>query len=172
MRSKRRDAEFSAWAADVQAQLLRKAYLLSGDQESARDLVQQVLLSTYLAWTRVDHPTAYARTSMLRAFFKMAKVSQRELPAETIPERIEQSHPTDERLTLLNVLAALPPRMRATVMLRFWDDLSVADTAAVLGCSEGTVKSATSRALAQLRRCLGEDFDVDLPLTTALGGTR
>jgi RNA polymerase sigma-70 factor (sigma-E family) len=172
MRSKRRDTEFSAWASDVQAQLLRKAYLLSGDQESARDLVQQVLLSTYLAWTRVDHPTAYARTSLVRAFFRMAKVSQRELPTETIPERIEQPHLTDERLTLLSVLAGLPPRMRATVMLRFWDDLSVTDTAALLGCSEGTVKSATSKALGQLRRSLGDDLDVDLPLTTAQGGTR
>lgn len=172
MHGKQRDAEFSAWAADVQGLLLRKAYLLVGDRESARDLVQQVLLTTYLAWKRVDNPTAYASTSLLRAFFKVAKMRQRELLTDAVPERVGLPEPTAERLTLLGALAGLPPRMRATVMLRFWDDLSVADTAALLGCSEGTVKSTTSKALAHLRRCLGDEIDVHPFLTTAPGGTR
>lgn len=172
MRGKQRDAEFSAWAADAQLLLLRKAYLLAGDQESARDLVQQVLLSTYLAWNRVDNPTAYARTSLVRAFFKVAKMRQRELLTDAVPDGGEEPEPTAERLTLLGALAGLPPRMRATVMLRFWDDLSVADTAALLACSEGTVKSTTSKALAHLRRCLGDEVDVHPFLTTAPGGTR
>ncbi|WP_243060781.1 SigE family RNA polymerase sigma factor [Nocardioides sp. SR21] len=166
MRRRSREDAFTAWAGDAQHQLHRKAYLLTGEQESARDLVQQVLLSTYLAWHRVDHPTAYATTSLVRAFFKVAEQRRRELPSDVLVE-IPAPHPAlDDRLTLLDALAELPPRMRATLMLRFWDDLSVRDTAHVLGCSEGTVKSATSKALAHLRDRLGE------AVTTAPGELR
>jgi RNA polymerase sigma factor (sigma-70 family) len=125
-----------------------------------------------MAWNRVEHPTAYATTSLLRAFFKIAKVRQRELLTETPVEAITQRQPTEERLTLLRALNELPPRMRATVMLRFWDDLSVRETARLLGSAEGTVKSTTNKALGHLRRHLGDDFDVDHPLATAPGGIR
>lgn len=163
MRRSRRDQEFSAWAGDAQAQLLRRAYLLTGERESARDLVQQVLLSTYLAWSRVEHPSAYAGTSLVRAFFRLSKARRRELLTD-VPEVAGPETPTEERLRLLDALAELPPRMRATVVLRFWDDLSVRETADLLGCSEGTVKSATSKALGHLRTRLGEDLETPLPL--------
>ena len=172
MRLGERDGEFSVWVEVAQPQLLRKAYLLAGDQHSAHDLVQQVLLSTYLAWNRVDHPTAYATTSLVRAFFKVAKVRQRELVTEVLVDTAAHPSPSEERLTLLQALRELPPRMRATVMLRFWDDLSVRDTAHLLRCSEGTVKSTTSKALAHLRSRLGEDFEIDHPVATAPGGIR
>lgn len=164
-RRSREDA-FTAWAGDAQHQLHRKAYLLTGEQESARDLVQQVLLSTYLAWRRVDHPTAYATTSLVRAFFKVAEQRRRELPSDVVIDAAAPHQSVDERLTLLDALAELPPRMRATLMLRFWDDLSVRDTAHVLGCTEGTVKSTTSKALGHLRDRLGET------VATTLGDTR
>lgn len=172
MRLGERDEEFSVWVEDAQPQLLRKAYVLAGDQHSARDLVQQVMLSTYIAWNRVDHPTAYATTSLVRAFFKVAKVRRRELVMEALVDTAADPRPTEERLTLLQALRELPPRMRATVMLRFWDDLSIRDTAHLLDCSEGTVKSTTSKALAHLRSRLGEDFEIDDPVDTAPGGIR
>lgn len=170
----RRDREeaFTAWAGDTQHQLYRKAYLLTGEQESARDLVQQVLLSTYLAWHRVDHPTAYATTSLVRAFFKVAQHRRREIVSDAVVETAAPHRSVDESLTLLEALEELPPRMRATVVLRFWDDLSVRDTAEVLGCSEGTVKSTTSKALAHLRRRLGENLDGHEAVTTAQGDNR
>lgn len=166
MRRRSRENAFTAWAGDAQHQLHRKAYLLTGEQESARDLVQQVLLSTYLAWHRVEHPTAYATTSLVRAFFKVAEQRRRELPSDVLVETPAPHPAVDERLTLLDALAELPPRMRATVMLRFWDDLSVRDTASVLGCTEGTVKSTTSKALGHLRDRLGES------VATTRGDTR
>lgn len=169
-RPSREDA-FTAWVGDTQHQLYRKAYLLTGERESARDLVQQVLLSTYLAWRRVDHPTAYATTSLVRAFFKVAAHRRRELLSDDVIDVPAPHRAPDDTLTLLGALAELPPRMRATVMLRFWDDLSVRDTAGVLGCSEGTVKSTTSKALAHLRDRLGEEF-TGLDATTATGATR
>jgi len=172
MRATGRDHAFSNWAGDTQQQLYRRAYLLTGERESARDLVQQVLLSTYLAWPRVDHPTAYATTSLLRAFFRATERGRREVPSETIDDVVAPQQTSDESLTLLDALKELPPRMRASVMLRFWDDLSVRETASLLGCTEGTVKSTTSKALAHLRARLGEDLRVDDPTATTKGAAR
>ncbi len=172
MRRARRDAAFSAWAGDTQQHLYRRAYLLTGERESARDLVQQVLLSTYLAWPRVDHPTAYATTSLLRAFLRAAERGRREVPSETFEDLLAPQQTPDDSLTLLDALRELPPRMRATVMLRFWDDLSVRETAGLLGCTEGTVKSTTSKALAHLRTRLGDDLSVDESSTTNEGAPR
>jgi RNA polymerase sigma-70 factor (sigma-E family) len=170
MRRRGREDEFSAWAGAAQHQLYRKAYLLTGERESARDLVQQVLLSTYLAWQRVDHPTAFATTSLVRAFFKLAERRRREIPSESVADQVAPLAAPDDTMTLLAAIGELSPRMRAAVLLRFWDDLSVRDTAALLGCSEGTVKSTTSKALARLRARLGEDLSAYESSFT--GGTR
>jgi RNA polymerase sigma-70 factor (sigma-E family) len=167
-----RDTEFSAWASDAQHLLFRKAYLLTGERENARDLVQQVLLSTYLAWMRVDHPTAYATTSLVRASFKVTDRRRREVLSDDIEGPSTPPSGSDDTVTLLEVLDELPPRMRAVVVLRFWDDLSVRETANVLGCSEGTVKSTSSRALAHLRTRLGDDIRIDSPTLTPKGATR
>lgn len=161
MRRARRDEEFTAWAGLAQQQLFRKACLLTGERESARDLVQQVLLSTHLAWSKVEHPSAYARTSLVRAFLKVAKDRRREVLFEEVTESGAPAEDRETSLVLLQALGDLPPRMRATVMLRFWDDLSVQETAELLGCTDGTVKSATSKALAHLRRRFGEDLEID-----------
>ncbi len=164
-----RDEAFSAWAGAAQNQLYRKAYLLTGERESARDLVQQVLLSTYLAWDRVEQPTPYATTSLLRGFFKVAKHRRREVLSDVIDESPTPLHAPEDALTVLDALKELPPRMRATLVLRFWDDLSVRETASLLGCSEGTVKSATSKGLAQLRSRFGGDLRTSEPAAAIKG---
>ena len=154
----RDEAAFVEFAQASRSRLRRTAYLLCGDWDQASDHVQEGLIRVYVAWprlTRAGREYAYARKAVVSAFLDHArKRSSKELPAEADPEL-----PSDEdlagsvvaRVALKSALGALPPRQRACVVLRYFDDLSVEDTAALLGCTEGTVKSQTSRALASLR---------------------
>jgi RNA polymerase sigma-70 factor (sigma-E family) len=131
-----------------------------GDRGLAEDLVQTALVKTYASWGKVRDlgaARAYARTTMVNtasSWFRR-KSWRNEQPTETIQERGYDEDPT-VRPALMEALAQLPPRQRAVVVLRFYDDLTVADTARALGCAEGTVKSQTSDALATLRTLLGE----------------
>ncbi|HEY9562368.1 MAG TPA: SigE family RNA polymerase sigma factor [Nocardioides sp.] len=157
-RGSAKDAEFSAWMSARQPALLRTAYLLCGEHHGAEDLVQVTLAKVYLNWTKVHTREAidgYARrilvnehNSLWRRAFK-----KRETLSAEIPGWIATRDVYDEGRgsALWELVQTLPPKQRAAVVLRYYEELSEAETADVLGCSVGNVKSQTSRALATLR---------------------
>lgn len=154
----RDEDEFVAFAQGSRDRLRRTAYLLCGDWDRAADHVQDALIRVYVAWprlTRAGREYAYARKALVSVVLDHARRrSSTELVVEADPQRpdgIDVAELVSARATLLQVMAELPPRQRACVVLRYFDDLSVADTAKALGCSEGTVKSQTARALDRLR---------------------
>lgn len=143
--------------------LLRSAFLLTGDQHAAEDLVQSALVRTAARWRRLErHDTAdaYVRTVMYR--IQVDRWRRRGVIAEdatdALPERLaaDPYAGADARLALRAALARLTPKQRAVLVLRFYDDLSEARTAEVLGCSPGTVKSQTHAALRRLRESAPE----------------
>ena len=154
------DAEFTEFVHASWAALYRTAYLMLGDRTEAEDLVQTALAKTYAAWSRVREVEAaqgYARTVLVNtasSWFRK-KSWRNERPTETLPEPHHEIDPTD-RPALIGALSQLPPRQRAVIVLRYYEDLSVAQAASALGCSEGTVKSQTSDALNRLRGLLGD----------------
>ena len=154
------DGEFTEFAHASWASLYRTAYLMLGDAAEAEDLVQTALAKTYAAWPKVRDVNAapgYARTVLVNtASSWFRKRSWRnERPTEVLPDLVVEHDPSD-RPALMTALAILPPRQRAVVVLRYYEDLSVAQAASALGVSEGTVKSQTSDALARLRTLLGD----------------
>lgn len=161
-----RDREFVEFARDHRRDLLRTATLLcAGDEAFAEDLVQTTLTRLYLSWGRVrraDSPLAYARRSLTHVFIDETRRAHRRRettvadPAgELVAKPVVPGADPDVRAVVLAALNSLGPRQRAVVVLRHWHDLDVADTAKVLGCSPGTVKSQNARALAHLRTVLG-----------------
>ena len=156
---KRRQTEFTAYAASAQQRLFRQGYLLTGSREAAQDLVQTTLTKMYVAWPRIDNPPAYAYRTMMRGFLEVRRRSERERQLHDLPDGAPALSDPAQVLTVRAALAELPPRMRAVLVLRYWEDLSVEQAAAALGCSPGTVKSTSSRGLAHLRQLLGEAFD-------------
>ena len=165
------DDEFSEFVQGAWRGLYRTAYLLVGDKGLAEDLVQTALAKTYAAWPKVRDVQAapgYARTTLVNtaaAWFRR-RSWRNELPTLELPEHGHEADPST-RPAVLGALAQLPPRQRAVVVLRYYDDLSVAEAAQALGCSEGTVKSQTSKALDTLRRLLG---DAVVPVDSTTGG--
>ncbi|MBN1171509.1 MAG: SigE family RNA polymerase sigma factor [Micromonosporaceae bacterium] len=144
--------------------LRRLAFLLCGEEHHADDLVQQTMTTLYLRWQRiraVEHLDQYVRTMLTNAFIterrrRWAKVLLfRDAPEPRTPQPAMDSQ-IDEHAAVRSALAQVPRRQRAALVLRFMCDLPVAEVAAVLGCSEGTVKSQTSRGLTTLRRLLSE----------------
>jgi RNA polymerase sigma-70 factor (sigma-E family) len=160
MRSTRGE-EFEQYVLAKRSELLRTATLLTaGDRHLAEDLVQSTLTQLYVAWPafqRARNPGGYARRALVNALVDETRRPwrreslQAELPDVPTPEAATAGD-EGERLNL--ALRGLPPRMRATLVFRFFHDLSVAETAEALGCSEGTVKSGTARALDRLRDVL------------------
>ncbi|MFH9618798.1 SigE family RNA polymerase sigma factor [Streptomyces pratensis] len=152
------EMSFEDFARASQHRLYRTAYLLCGDQESARDLTQTALAKIFQHWRRVsaaDHPEAYARTVLTRTYLAERRRRLRDLLAHTPIAVPRAAVGPDLTVTLLAALAELPPRARAMVVLRYWEDLSVESVAEQLRCSESTVKSQCSRSLARLRERLG-----------------
>jgi RNA polymerase sigma-70 factor (sigma-E family) len=154
----RDEASFVEFAGAARGQLRRTAYLMCGDWEQASDHVQEGLIRVYVAWprlTRAGREHAYARKAVVSAVIDHTRRrSSTEIPSETDRDMSSGQDVAESvamRAALMSALATLPLRQRACVVLRYFDDLSVADTAAALGCSEGTVKSQTSRALDSLR---------------------
>jgi len=148
---------FDAFVSSSSDRLVRTAYLLCGDRGHAEDLVQTALMRTARQWRRArEHPEAYARQVVVN----LAKDRWRQLGRRPVEAPLEadvaepQGDVSGDRDVLLRATRLLPPGQRAVLVLRFFDDLSVAETAAVLGCSTGTVKSQTSRALDNLRAAL------------------
>jgi RNA polymerase sigma-70 factor (sigma-E family) len=132
--------------------LRRTAFVLCGDWHVAEDLVQVTFEKVYASWSRLRDPEAVLRRTLLRCWVdETRRPHRRERPVEQLPE-----HPAEPRVreSLEQALAAVPPRQRACLVLRFYDDLSVAETARLLGCTQGTVKSQTSRGLEALRAAM------------------
>ncbi|MBL8931314.1 MAG: SigE family RNA polymerase sigma factor [Kineosporiaceae bacterium] len=172
------DAEFTAFVRSAYPRLLRTAYLLTGEPGMAEDLVQTVLARLFLRWERLagvrdrDALIAYARTALARQSISWwRRAWHRERPTAELPEPRDATSGADPLTTLENrdllvhALAQLPPRQRAAVVLRYFDDLTEAATAAAMGCSVGTVRAHTSRGIARLR-----DLMTAGPTTT--GGAR
>jgi RNA polymerase sigma-70 factor (sigma-E family) len=143
--------------------LLRTAWMLTGDEAAAEDLLQNALARTWPHWTRVadGHPDAYVRKVMVRvnASWRARRWNhETPTPDEQLylrgPSSTDDTTRVDDRLALRQALRALPTRQRQAVVLRYFDDLSVEVVADVMGCSVGTVKSQSAKGLAKLRHTL------------------
>jgi RNA polymerase sigma-70 factor (sigma-E family) len=155
------ESDFVAYAEARVLRLRQRAYLLCHDWHLAQDLTQITLARLYASWrkiTKTGNVDAYAAKVMVRAFLDhKRRKSSGEVVTDSIPERADTRSP-DLRLTLLEALRGLPPRERAIVVLRYWEDHSVDVVAEMLGTSPGVVKTQSMRALAQLRTSLGSDL--------------
>ena len=154
------DEEFTDLVHAVWPGLYRTAYLMLGDHQLAEDLTQTALAKTYASWPKVREPAAapaFARVVLANtaASWFRRRSWRNERPTSDLPDVSGQNDPSD-RPAVVNALRQLPPRQRAVIVLRYYDDLSVRDVAEALRCSEGTVKSQTSLALTRLRSLLGE----------------
>ncbi|HJP75398.1 MAG TPA: SigE family RNA polymerase sigma factor [Pseudonocardiaceae bacterium] len=175
-----RDEAFRRFAADSAAGLGRLAYLLCGDRHFAQDLVQICLIRMYRAWPRIwplDAPERYAQKVLLRCWLNERRKPWRhsEIGDGIVPDHADESADpllavgsTHLKEQLRTALATVPPKQRAAVVLRYWSQLSVTETAAALRCSEGTVKSNTARGLAALRTSMTDlgagEFDEEMSL--------
>ncbi|MEZ0091389.1 SigE family RNA polymerase sigma factor [Streptacidiphilus sp. EB129] len=155
-------ADYLEFAAARSGHLFRTACLLTGDWHLAEDLVQETLGKMYRSWrrlSRVDSPVAYAHTVMVRTYLSQRRRrSSTERPSERLPEQSGPGEDTALRLTLIDGLAQLSTRDRAVLILRYWEDRSVEETAHALRLSPGAVRSQSMRALQRLRTLLGEGF--------------
>jgi RNA polymerase sigma-70 factor (sigma-E family) len=154
-----RDREFTEFVLVQRAALVRVAALLvSGDVARAEDVVQTALTKLYLAWPRVRSDTAgaYARRCVVNAAMDdhRSLFSRRERVSEELPDVAAADPQRDDATTLVALLAALPDGMRAAVVLRYVEGLSIAETADAMGCSEGNVKSQSARGLERLREAM------------------
>lgn len=156
------DVDFTEFVQGHATALLRTAYLLTGDQGYAEDLVQTALAKVYVSWTRIREPAAieaYARRVLVNTAMSWWRQRLRRgehLDHGRIPELTASAgtDEIDERARVWALVRNLPLRQRAVIVLRYYEDLSESETADVLGCATGTVKSQTHRALGSLRRML------------------
>jgi RNA polymerase sigma-70 factor (sigma-E family) len=155
------EAEFSEFVHRRWPQLVRLGYVLTGDEGLGEDLAQTALARVYASWPRIcrsGDPDAYVRQVMVnanRSRFRRRRVAEQLTGTVPEPAGGDAAGRSDDRMVLMGALLGLPPRQRSVVMLRFWLDMTQAEVAATLGCSEGNVKSQASRALAKLRASLG-----------------
>ena len=167
-----RDAEFTAFVVDCGAHLLRTAFLVTGDRGLAEDLVQTALAKAYGSWTKVcraDDPIAYVRRIMVNSHLSWRRrLLSTEQVVETIPDRGGGDHQASlaDSDELRCALLQLSPRVRTAVVLRYFDDLSEAETARLMGCSPATVNNHVSRGLATLRTLLTPQAGQVLASTT------
>jgi RNA polymerase sigma-70 factor (sigma-E family) len=159
--------------------LLRTAYLITGNRADAEDLLQTALAKTYLAWGRIrerESVDAYVRRVLVNTHTSIWRRGRRAtvVPYADVPERAggDDAESADLHDALWRALTTLPAKMRAAVVLRYYEQLSEAEVADVLGCSIGTVKSQTSRALLKLRENAGLRDDPRTALPAGGGGTR
>lgn len=157
-RSERRDAEFTEYLAARQAALLRTAYLVCGDRDQAEDVLQTALAKLYLSWDKVRDRgaiDAYVRRIVVNETTSAWRRPwhRRERATDRLPETAVHHDQYDDggSAALWDVVRSLPPRARAVVVLRYYEQLSEAETAQTLGISVGTVKSQSNRALRMLR---------------------
>ncbi|WP_307856314.1 SigE family RNA polymerase sigma factor [Catenulispora pinistramenti] len=161
-----RDQEFTEFAVARADRLRRTAYLMCGDWHRAQDLTQIGLAKAYAAWHRIHGDgavDAYVRQIIVREFLsQQRRRSWHERPSDDLPEQAGDGGQdrAELRLSLLAALARLTPKRRAVIVLRYWEDRSVEETASALRMSRSAVKSASLRGLAELRNLLGEDLPV------------
>lgn len=167
------EAAYCEFVAARLQPLHRLAYLICGDWHRAEDAVQVALTKLYVDWSRADRIStdAYVRRMVINALHDVHRRSwfRRERSHSAVPDR-ELPPPgpaSDERLVVLAALGKLPVRRRTTLVLRFWEDLSVEQTAELMGCSTATVKSQTARALDTLRGLLPHPTREHLEGTTS-----
>jgi RNA polymerase sigma-70 factor (sigma-E family) len=182
-RSDRARDEFEAFVAEHGARLLRTAYLVVDDVGDAEDLVQEGLSRVARRWPKIRSmalPGAYARRIVVNLAIDLATRRSRQPDEVTLepdfgaepvdPAALARLSQVDDATVLLPAIAQLPPRQRAVLVLRYFEDLSEAATAEVLGCSVGTIKSTTARALQRLHSSAGLDpFRTDPRLLTPKG---
>lgn len=158
--------EFREFASARAGQLFRIAYLVCGDWHEAQDLVQTTLAKLFVAWHRVQRtqsPDAYARKVLMNAYLserRRKRTGETPVADPAPPIAACAGDDADLRLTLVAALRKLPPRSRAVVVLRYFDDHSIDAVAQALGVSPAAVKSLNTRGLAQLRDLLGEEAHV------------
>jgi RNA polymerase sigma-70 factor (sigma-E family) len=164
------EQEFAAFARAWQPRLLRSAYLICGDIHMAEDLLQSALVKVATRWSRLrdGQPEAYARAVLYRDAVTWWRRHRREVTVASPPEprpatdgAAVDGDEVAQRIVLARALGRLTPKQRAVVVLRFFEDLTEARTAQVLGVSVGTVKSQTAVALRRLRELAPELSHVD-----------
>jgi RNA polymerase sigma-70 factor (sigma-E family) len=177
-----RDAEFTEYVSARQAWLRRVAFLLCGDWHRADDLVQSAITKLYAHWHRArgaDNLDGYARRTLVNTYLAeqrsgwakwtvLTRFGGAENGGAPEPDPADPTGELELGLDLKTALSRLPPRQRATVVLRFYCDLSVEQTAQVMGCSTGNVKSQSSRGLATLRNLLDPN---PIPVISVMEGT-
>lgn len=151
-------ADFDAFVGARSSALLRTAYLLTRDHALAEDLLQTALTKAWFAWRRIDgDPEAYVRRILVNTYATWwrrkwnGEHATDELPEPSAATHLGHQDRTDTSHDLWTAVGRLPRKQRAVVVLRYFEDLSEAETARLLGCSVGNVKSQASRALAKLR---------------------
>ena len=153
--------DFEAFALARYDALLRTAYLLTGDHYDAEDLLQQTLVKAVGAWGRITgDPEPYVRTILVRQnVSRWRRRRWREVHTAEPPEVARADDGADDRIALQRALGSLAPRQRAVIVLRYYEDLTEAQTAEALGIAVGTVKSQTRDALRRLRTSLPDLVD-------------
>jgi RNA polymerase sigma-70 factor (sigma-E family) len=156
------EQDFGRLVAGHSRALLRAGWLMTGDWSLAEDLVQTSLEATWHHWptiVRRDAPEVYVRRVMVSTWLRWRRRRwSSEVPEGRVPDvtLVDDKHErTDVRLIVLTALNSLSPRQRAVLILRYFDDLTEAETAAALGCSAGSVKAHATRAMTKLRRSPG-----------------
>ncbi|MES9505725.1 SigE family RNA polymerase sigma factor [Streptomyces sp. NPDC000609] len=162
MKSAQED-QYLEFVAERAKALYRSAYVLAaGDTHLAEDLVQETLSRVYVHWKRVaraDSPAAYAQTILVRTSLTFRRRrSTGERPTGNMPDSAEAGPDAALRLTLLDALGQLPPRDRAVLLLRYWEDRSIEETARMLKLSSSAVRSQGTRALNRVRALLGDSL--------------
>ena len=157
--------DFEEFATARSPHLFRTACMLTGDRHLAEDLVQETLGKLYQSWRRVAQvqaQAAYANAVLVRTYLSHRRLRRNgERPSSWLAERVAPSPDTDLRLALLDSLALLAPKDRAVLVLRYWEDWSVEETARALDISADAVRSQSRRAVQRLRAVLGDQiFDL------------
>ncbi|WP_341927094.1 SigE family RNA polymerase sigma factor [Nocardioides psychrotolerans] len=156
---------FEEYAAAIWPSLYRRAYLLSGNHADAEDLAQQTLIKAHGAWSKVsraESSDAYVRRILTNTFLSAKRAERRRperLLGEDPPELGPPPQGPEDRMALWPHVRALPPRQRAVIVLRYYEQLNEAEIADALGCSRGTVKSTAHHALLKLRNAVDGSED-------------
>jgi RNA polymerase sigma-70 factor (sigma-E family) len=156
--------DFRDFVRQRSAALSRNAYLLTGDHQLAEDLLQSALANTYRHWRRIrdDNPEAYVRQAMYHqhiAWWRRRRVTEQLTGTVREPLTADPADAADLRLTVTIALRQLTPKQRAVIVLRYFDDLTEAQAADVLGCRIGTVKRHSHDALRRLREIAPDLLD-------------